>query len=263
MTLTVTTSVPFGDTPRIQINITSSPTVNGSVVLWRTHTDGTVHRVLLEANPTMLGTYVGLDFHAPFNQAVTYRAEAAGLVSAESGAQWLISDESWLVHRSDPDLSVVVEKLVGPAAPYKYPSRATRFQVLNRRLPVYRTDYPRGGESGQLLVKCESEASRAALKALLADDGVLLLNTPYTDDDLGWKWIKPLDLDISNPGGSFNFPFRYATIPYEEASQPDADSTLWTWADMTAHAVAAYPTWADLTTAYAGKTWDDLTLKAV
>jgi len=85
------------------------------------------------------------------------------------------------------------------------------------------------------MVKCESEASRVALKALLADDGVILLSTPFTDDDLGWKWIKPLDLDISNPGGTFGFPFRYATIPYEETNQPDADEVPeWTSDDVAA-----------------------------
>jgi hypothetical protein len=216
----------------------------------------------LEDNATIVGSYVGIDYHALFNDAVTYHAETDALVSAESAEQWLISDDStWLIHPTDPGLSVLVEKLVGPAAPYKYPSRASRFQVLNRRLPVHRTDYPRGGEAGQLVVKCESESTRAALKALLADDGVVLLNTPYTDDDLGWKWIKPLDLDVSNPGGTFKFPFRYATIPYEETTQPDADTAgVWDYADLTAQFPGAY---SALATAYSGKTYTDLKLRVI
>jgi hypothetical protein len=101
------------------------------------------------------------------------------------------------------------------------------------------------------------------LQANRADDGVVLWNSPYTEGELQWMWMQPGDLDISNPGGFRDFPFRYATLPYEETTQPDADSGLWTWDEMTAQAVTAYPTWADLTTAYAGKTWDDLTLRAV
>ena len=232
MTLTVTTSTPGGDTPRVQVNVASSPAVTGPLRVFRTHADGSVHRVLLEDNANIVTTYAGLDFHSPFNQAVTYHAEAGGLVSVESAAQWLTSDDTWLVHRSDQSLSVMVEKLIGPAAPVKFPSRANRYQVLNRRLPVFRSDYPRGGESGQLVVKCEADA-RPGLEALLADDGVLLLNSPLPD--LGWKWIKPLDLDFSNPGGFQSFPFRYATIPYEESNQPDADEVpLWTSDDIAA-----------------------------
>jgi hypothetical protein len=263
VTLTVTTSVPPADTPRVQINITSSPSVTDALKVFRTHADGTVHRVLLEAGAVVIGTYVGLDFHAPFNQAVTYHAEAAGLVSAESSDTWLVSDDTWLVHRSDPDLSVMVEKIIGPAAPVKYPSRATRFQVLNKKLPVHRHDYPLGGETGTVVVKCESPESRAALQANRADDGVVLWNSPFTDGEMPWMWIQPGDLDISNPGGFRLFPFRYATLPYEETEQPDADSSLWTLDELKAHAVTAYPTLTDLVTAYAGKTLDDLKLRAL
>jgi hypothetical protein len=262
VTLTVTTDAPGGDVPQVRVTVASSPTVTGPVRLYRTHPDGQVFRVLLEDNATIVGSYVGVDYHAPFNRPVTYHAETDTQVSVGSAEQWLISDSSWLLHPTFPDLSVVVEKLVGPAAPYKYPSRASRFQVLNRRLPVHRNDYPRGGESGQVVVKCESEDSRAALKALLADDGVLLLNTPNTDDDLGWKWIKPLDLDISNPGGTFGFPFRYATIPFEETTQPDADAAgIWDYAGMTVQYLGQ--TYANLATAYSGKTYADLKLRAV
>ena len=263
MTLTVTASTPGGDTPRVQINVSSSPTLNGALKVYRTHADGSQYRVLLEAGAAVIGTYVGLDFHAPFNQAVTYRAEAGGLVSAESGAVWLVSDQAWLIHRSDPDLSVAVEKIIGPAAPVKYSSRATRFQVLNRRLPVHRHDYPLGGETGTVVVKCESAESVAALQANRADDGVVLWNSPYTVGELQWMWVQPGDLDISNPGGVRGFPFRYATLPYEETSQPDADAPVWTYAELAARAVTLYPTYADLATAYAGKTYEDLKLAVI
>ena len=98
----VTTSAPIGDTPRVQINVASSPTVNGALTVYRTHEDGTEHRVLLKLGDGDRNV-CGVGCSCAVYQAVTYPAEAAGLVSAESAAQWSISDDTtWSVHRSDP-----------------------------------------------------------------------------------------------------------------------------------------------------------------
>lgn len=254
MTLTVTASVTAGDTPRVQVNVSSSPSLTAALSLFRTHADGTVHRVLLPNNSNLIGSFVGLDYHAPFNQAVTYHAEAGGLVSAESSQQWVVSDSTWLIHASDPGLSVLVEKLIGPAAPVKYPTRASRLQVLNARLPSHRHDYPLGGATGTVVVKCESPESRALLLANRADDGAVLLNTPWPDGDVpGWMWVQPGDLEFSNPGGFRDFPFRYATLSYEETTQPDSDVRVRSFDEVEALFPGA--TFASMESVYA--TYDD------
>lgn len=249
MTLTVTAVAGFGTAPLVSLSVASSPSVTDRVAIYRTHEDGSSHRVILEDGATLIGSFVGVDYHAPFNQLVTYRAVSGGLTSAESAAVVVSSQGVWLMHPTDPALSVMVEKLVGPAADYTYPTRASRSQVLNSRLPRFRSDFLRGGESGQLVVKCEDNPTPAQMKALLDDDSIVLLNTPYGDDDLGWKWIKPLDLVIRNPGGFMSFPFRYAVIPYEEAEQLDFDQRIRTYAE----AEADFPTedYADMALVYA------------
>ena len=220
MTLTVTAAGGFLDVPAVQVSVVSSPAVTAPLVLWRVHEDGSRYRVLVEANANVITTWTGFDFHAPFNQPVTYVAEAGGLVSAESAPQWVVSDGTWLIHASDPDLSVMVDKVIGPAAPYRYAGSAQTFRPLGSKLPVVRTSYPRGGESGQITVKCEDEASRAAVRACLADNGATLLNTPNTDDDIGWKWVVFGDVDFTNPGGFTGFPFRYVAVSYTHLTLP-------------------------------------------
>lgn len=248
MSLTVTAAPVYVDSPCVQVTVSSSPTLTAPLVVYRVHEDGTRYRVLMTANPMLVGSWSGFDFHAPFNEDVTYTAAAAGLVSAASGVAWLSSDDTtWLIHPTEPALSFVVDQLMGPSAPYVYPTRSQSYQVIGRRLPVTRTDFPRAGERGQLVVKCETRESRDALKALLADDGPILLNSPYASDDLGWKWVQFGDLTISNPGGFLSFPFRYATLPYTETTQPDADQApVWTYDDLKAAALTSSPTYTNL-----------------
>jgi hypothetical protein len=230
------------DVPAILVTVTSSPALTAPLVLWRVHEDGTRWRVLTEANANVITTWSGYDFHAPFNQMITYTAEAGGLSGSSAGTM-LISDAGvWLIHASDPSLTVLVDKVIGPAQPYKYPSVTQSFRPLGSKLPVQRHDFPRGGESGQITIKCEDEASRAAAKACLADNGVTLINTPFTDDDIGWKWVQIDDTELSNPGGAVPFVFRYVVLPYREVRQPDVDAGVWTLGESRVESVTLYPT---------------------
>lgn len=222
MTITVAAAVVYGSRPTVQISVASSPTVADSLVLFRVHDDGTQHRVLLESGAVLVGSYVGNDYHAPFNQRVTYVAQSGGLTSAESGPVWVPGRRLWLVHAGVPALSVLVDKWMAVAA-YEYGSTSKSYQVLGRKLPVVRSDYPRNGESGTLTVKCDGRSSRAAMKALLADDGPILVNTQFTDDEVGWKWVQVGKLTFQNPAGFNSFPYRAAVLPYVECAQPDTD----------------------------------------
>jgi hypothetical protein len=229
------------------VDVTSSPAVTGALKVWRNHPDGSRWRVLTEPNPVLVTSWTGPDYHAPFKQFVTYSVETDAGLSAPSGPVYIQSNVIWLVSASDPALSVQVAKLIGPAAAYTYADRSQRFQVLGRKLPVTRTDYPRGGASGQIIVKCETVADRKAVSALLADNGPVLINTPRPSDDIGWMWVQPGELTMSNPGGTQGFPFRYATIPFTEVSPPDADQApVWTYEQV----AAAFPDYATVATNY-------------
>lgn len=242
MTLTVTAAPGFLNTSAIRVSVSSSPSLTAPLVLWRVHEDGSRWRVLVEANANVITTWTGYDFHAPFNQMVTYTAEAGGL-SGSSAATMLVSDAGvWLIHASDPSLSVLVDNVIGPPQPYKYPSATQSFRPLGSKLPVQRHDFPRGGESGQITIKCDSEAARAAVKACLADNGVTLINTPNSDDDIGWKWVQIDDTELSNPGERISAPFRLFALPYKEVRQPDVDAGLWTLGESKAESVTLYPT---------------------
>lgn len=238
MTLVVFANVVFGDQPCVQLDVASAPAITELLHLYRIHDDdGSRHKVLtVERQPKLIGgTWTGFDYHAPFNRSFSYQAISGDdQISPVSASEWLASDSFWLIHPSTPSLSVLVDMVTAVDA-YQYEDTSQVFRVLGKRLPVVRTDYPRGGETGAITILCESPASRAALKKLLAASGPVLLNTPLTDDDLGWKWIQPGNLSIENPGPRVTVPVRLAKLPYREVEQPDADvSPVWTFDDITA-----------------------------
>jgi hypothetical protein len=74
----------------------------------------------------------------------------------------------------------------------------------------------------------EGEDQRRTMRALLADGGQILLNTPFSDVEMGWKWIQPGEYTESNPTERRRNGVRTGTFTYEECRQPDADVRIWT-----------------------------------
>lgn len=235
MTLTVTAVASVGDVPAVLVDVTSSPAVTDLLRVYRVHEDGTRYRVLTDLSATIITSWSGFDYHAPFNQAVRYVAETDSLGSAASPEVWLVSESTWLIHPSDPDLSMWVD-VVTNIADTSYKDRAQRFQVIGKRDPVTRADYPRGGESGSMSVLCDGPESWARLSALFADGGPVLMNLkPLRGFIKQWKWVQPGDLTMSSPTGHDRVNVRVATFPYEEVSPPDADALpVWTFDDVAA-----------------------------
>lgn len=222
MTLTVTAvnRYTFDHPPALLLTATSSDSAASDYVdVWRIHGDGTEHRVLTGANPRLSGgVWTGLDYHAPFNQSVTYRVD--GSESGSSAAAWVSSSQTWLIHASEPELSVKVDS-VRAIADRTRATRSVRFQPLAGGV-TFLTDGVRNGVTGSLTVKVSDEEP---LDALLDDDSVVLLNTPGTTGwDLAWLWLQPLDVAFQNPGGFAGFPFRWVQIGFEQSEQPDVDS---------------------------------------
>lgn len=212
--------------PRVTLTVASSPTVNAVLTIYRTHADGSRHKVLTNGVASLLGSFAGFDYHAPFNQRLTYTAEAAGQVSAAVGVGPISSRRVWLIHPTLTALSVSPEH-IREVADYGYESRVTEYQVLGARLPDFRATHPRSGMSSTITVGCRTYAARARVDELLADGGPILLNAPgpARGDDLGWLWIQPLTTPVKNPTGKMRRQYRDVAIGFRECNQPDADAS--------------------------------------
>lgn len=232
MTLLTTAAWHYGAQPQVLVKAVSvSPPIVGVMQVYRVHPDGLRHLVITDGVAVLNGNWSGFDYHAPFNLPVTYVAEAGGEVSPPSAPVVVSSDLPWLIHPSTPGLSMQVE-IMAPQKDVKHATVAQRFDVLNRKLPVVVNDGPRGGEQGEFVVRVTRQ-NRGPIKALLADGGPILLNGPWGEHDLGWKWIQPDDISIENIAGNVQFRTRNVTIPFIECEQPDADLVApWTYADL-------------------------------
>jgi hypothetical protein len=241
MTLLTGATWAFGSPPRILVEAVSvSPPIVGLMNVYRVHPDGTRYLVITNGVAVLNGEWSGYDYHPPFNTPLTYQAEAGGVVSPLSPTVTVNSDQAWLIHPSVPELSMQVE-IMAPQKEIKHATVAQRFDVLNRKLPVIVNDGPRGGEQGEFVVRVTRQ-NRTQIKALLADGGPILLNGPWGEHDLGWKWIQPDDISIENVAGNVQFATRNVTIPFIECAQPDADLVApWSYADLRS-ANASYTT---------------------
>lgn len=196
-----------------------------SIDLYRVHRDGTRHRVLTGAHPRISGgAWLGIDCHAPFNQAVTYEVTAGPTVS--SPPVMVPSNDTWLVHASDPDLSVRI-RVVTVIADRGYKSRATRFQPFDAA-PVFVAADSRGGVNGSIEFGLPPAAVPAVL-SLLADDSTVLISTPGSVDwDLKWLWCQPGDVSEKTIPGTKKSDWRFITLPFEATAEPDTDTAVLT-----------------------------------
>lgn len=237
MTLTIVAEPRYGLPPGMKITITGTTSggdpvpAESTIDLIRIHTDGSRHQVLTEAQPVMSGgVWPGVDYHAPFNQAVRYEATAAGVVATSVAAR-VVSDWVWLVPPSTPALAVRVET-VAEIDDRKVPSRAGKFPVIGGNT-IYLSDAGhRPGMSSQITVRIKA-TDEPAMRKLLYSDQPILINTPNQPGwDLSWHWVQPDSVQYSNPGKVISYPYRYIQIPFDECEDPDIDlTTLWTSQD--------------------------------
>jgi hypothetical protein len=236
MTLTITAVEEYSlESPTIALSVSSSPALSAPLRIYRHHPDGKRYRVMLDQFQTIVGTAVARDIHCPFVQPCTYTAEAGGQVSAASASVYLDSVQPWLIHPSDPALAIPLDK-VGPYGDFTYAARMSESDVLGSALAAARVDYPLGGQESALTIICNGELEVRAVHAIRAAGGHLLLNDPHYE--VGWLWIKPGALKVTNPVDNRNQPWRVLSFPYKQVRQPDVDYRLWTFDE----AEAAFPT---------------------
>lgn len=234
--------------PQVWITVEAIPILSDILYLYRVHPDGSRHLVLT-ADPMVITTNVTVvDYHAPFNRWFSYVAEAGGLVSANSTEVYMASSMVWLISATDPNASMMIPMVLGPPEDYSYKARTASFEILNRSQPVVRAVNKRAAEQGSLTIRLDTRAERQRLKDLLADSTPVLLNTPWSDDDMGWKWVSIEDMTITNPYGHLGYPHRQIKLPYIEVAQPDVDMLpVWTVGQL----AAAFSTIGQAAAAYA------------
>lgn len=258
MTLSLSAAVQFSQVPTVKLVGTSTtgnpnPVPSNTLIdVFRVHADGTSHRVLTDPGPRLIGgAWAWLDVHCPYNQAVTYTITANGS-TVTSNPVFLPSKQVWLIHPSQAELSVMVQAVI-TLADLTADSRSTRFQPIDGKA-FYLSEGIRDGVSGSITILY---TDAAPLRELLADDSLILINTPGTSGwDIGWMWVQPKAVTYANPtGAGRRTQIRYLTVPFDESADPDVDfQPAWTIDDVTATyatvtaLAAAYATITDLVT---------------
>lgn len=223
MSLTVTAVASWTSVPQVTVDVSSSPVMQDAIRVFRVHEDGSRHRVITTEFPVLNGTWTGVDYHAPFNHPVRYQAEKEGEQSALSPPAYLTSQWAWLIHASNPALSLRADMTVGPVPKRSRKSRAQVIELPGRAEPVSIPAGRRVAASSDLTVWCDSVASMNRVEALLDDDGPILLCNPA--DDQPWKWIQPGSETYDLPSGRSKDVFRSVSFSYQVVSQPDVDLT--------------------------------------
>jgi hypothetical protein len=254
MTVTiVATPAPTDPQPRTQINITGSGAdASAYFTLVRTDPGGRVRKVITEPNPRLTsGVWAGYDYHAPFNQPVTYQVTAT--TQATAAPVTLTSPVSWLIHRTNPALSVQIDKVM--AIPDRVvASTAAAHYAFGAEFPVTRNEGARRARTGALTVQVTSAAHLAAVESLLHDSGVILMNLTLGAGvgwlDETWAWIQPGDLTFSNPGAWAFYPTRNVAFPFQIVDVPaGAIAPVWSYGTLLADS-ADFPTYAALPVNY-------------
>lgn len=261
MTLTLTaTAEPAqpNQPPRIRLDIVgTAPTSPSSrYTLLRLDADGRSRPVVGVLNAALTtGTATAYDYHAPFNSPVGYSV-TAGTVTTTAPPVTIASSDSWLIHRTNPNLSVKIDNII-EIAQRSYQSTSALHWVFGAEFPVAKNEGVRRARAGQLTIAAESKANHDALVAALADSGPILINfaSPPNDQvtwwDETWAWIQPDAYTTSNPaGGWIYYQYRHLNFSYQVVDTPVAASVpLWSWSDV----ATTFATWADFSAAYA--TW--------
>jgi hypothetical protein len=176
LTLTVTPE-PDATPPRVRIDVDDATGALASVTVRRLDADGRYRKVRTSDDGPLLieaGSATVYDYEAPFGQAVTYTTDVAG---GPSVTVTLDVADVWLIHLQVPARSVRVPK-VSDLGNRSYALDAAVFEILEREYPIPATSGARQAPSGTLTVGTFTLDELQALKDVLADGSVLLVNVP-------------------------------------------------------------------------------------
>lgn len=249
MAITVTptaqaTNVP----PRVQLDISASAGET-STTITRTNPDGTIVPVRTgDGNPLTLSAGAGTlyDYEAPFGAAVTYSSLETP-TNITSAVIVSVSDV-WLIHPGVPALSMPVVLRPGSLQDEVLSAKQALFWPQGRSTPIPVSDGSRKAAQSTLVVAAQSLGDVAAIRALVADAGVLLLNIPDgMGTGFGASYIAVQDVKMSRWTDVVIDGNRDVVMPFYVVARPAGGSQ----AQRTLADLLVYATLNDLKSGYA------------
>lgn len=262
MTVSITaTQEPDNEPPRVRLNVGTTGTSTALFTVVRTDPDGRDRRVILSASQRFTSSAaIVYDYHAPFNQPVSYTVTSES-VSATSSAVALSVSDPWLIHRTNSTLSVKVDAIASIGDLASESTAATSF-AFGAVYPVTRNEAVRRALSGTLDLRCDSHDNLDAVMALMADSGVVLCNFPQKSgewSDLTWAWVQPGTITRSNKADWSWHGYRHLSFPFQVTDTPAGNlAPDWTYQILSdslspityAQLAALYDNYADMTIDY-------------
>jgi hypothetical protein len=254
--ITVTATVEASNVPpRVRLNVadTGAPSF-ATVNITRLDPNGeTVPVRTTDGNPLTMNSNAGLvyDYEMPYGSPVVYSSqETPGNVTAPVTVP---ETRIWLVHPGVPAVSMPIELRAGSLSEESYPVTQGVFYPMGRKNPVVVNSGVRHGPESKLTVAIDSVSDLAAIRALVADAGTLLLNIP-PGLSLGFdtSYIAVSDIRASRLTDIGSDPYRNWDLPFVTVDRPAGGSqSQRTLADLLAFPSLGslmdnYATFADL-----------------
>lgn len=213
-----------------------------------------------DAEPAVLvtDTVTVDDQEAPLDVEVYYEATDSddGTVITSTPITVPSSGQVWLKHPGRPSLNQVITPTAPPERTREL--EVTAHTILGRRHPVTISGGRRRAPVGKLELRTRTLGEAGALRDLLDDGSVLLLQGP-DGFDLGSTWIQPMNLSEKWLVRYLGDTYRLWSLDYVTTDRPAGLSLrgitegtyAWAAANFESYAAAllAYPTYAEMAAA--------------
>lgn len=254
-TFTLTaTAQPTNDPPRVQLDVTETGTpVISAVTINRTDVDGRVRPVRTTDGgplPVSGGVAQIFDYEIPYGTTATYQVVEN---NAPTAGATLDVDVPWLIHLGVPSRSLTIDLRKGSHDQEEWDIDQAVFPILGRSEPIVITGTTRTAPASSLIAGTDTLGDRQAMKDLLADGSVLLLNvSPDLGLGLDTAYIAVGKVSSKRRSDVGTDPYWDLQMPYQVVSRPAGGTrAAVTWADV----AAKYATWSAIP---AGTTWAQL-----
>lgn len=222
MAITVTPTVDLVNQPaRVSLAVSASAGET-STTITRLNADGTTSTVRTsDGNPLPLSGGAGTlyDYEMAYGTLVSYSSlETPANVSAQVEVD---QAQAWLIHPGVPALSQPLDLLPGSLVDETYTVKQGVFYVMGRSTPIVQSDGARKSAQSTLVHLVESSSERDALRALISDAGVLLLNIPPTlGYDFDSCYVAISDVKFSRLQDAVIDDYRAVTLPFTVVDAP-------------------------------------------
>lgn len=226
--VTVVATVEASNVPqrvRLDVTDTGTPAIFSSTVV-RNDPDGSQVPVrTVDGLPVVLSTSgsnrVGLvyDYEMPYGVGVTYSTiESPANVT---GAVTVVETAAWLVHPGVPSLSIQVNLRAGSWEEETLAVQQGVFYPMGRKNAVVQSDGVRRGPQTTITVAAETAGEVAAMRSLLDDAGILLLNVPPSLGlGIDTCYIAIADVKVRRPSSVGSNPWRDFEMPFVVVDRP-------------------------------------------